>query len=326
MPEKPRVAFYWCASCGGCEEAVVDLAEGILDVVAAVDIVFWPVALDFKRKDVEAMDDGSILVSFINGAIRSTEQEEMARLLRKKSKLVVALGACSHMGGIPGLANLHDRQEIYEEVYCSSPCVANPEHVVPTRHIRINGHGIELPGFFDTVRTLADVTDVDYFLPGCPPPGKLIAAALQTLLSGKLPPKGTVLAPDFAVCEECPRKDSKPTKLAIAEFKRPHQARIEEDKCLLAQGFLCLGAATRAGCEAACIKGNMPCTGCAGPTSRVKDHGGKILSSLSSLIDSKDEGEIDKILAGIPDPVGTLYRYGLPASLLRRKKLDAITR
>jgi len=326
MPEKPKVAFYWCASCGGCEEAVVDLAEGILDVVAAVDIVFWPVALDFKRKDVEAMDDGSILVSFINGAVRSTEQEEMARLLRKKSKLVVALGACSHTGGIPGLANLHDRQEIFEEVYFSSPCVENPKHVVPTMHTRMNGHGIELPGFFNTVRTLADVSDVDYFLPGCPPPGKLIAAAVQTLLSGKLPPKGTVLAPDFAVCEECPRKDSKPAKLAIAEFKRPHQARIEEDQCLLAQGFLCLGAATRAGCEAACIKGNMPCTGCSGPTSRVRDHGGKTLSSLSSLIDSKDEGEIDKILAGIPDPVGTLYRYGLPASLLRRKKLDAVTR
>ena len=45
---KPKVAFYWCAACGGCEETVVDLGEGILDVVAAVDIVLWPVALDFK--------------------------------------------------------------------------------------------------------------------------------------------------------------------------------------------------------------------------------------------------------------------------------------
>src|SRR3970282_1401201 len=46
---KPKVAFYWCASCGGCEEAVVDLAEAILDVVGAVGIAFLPVALDFKR-------------------------------------------------------------------------------------------------------------------------------------------------------------------------------------------------------------------------------------------------------------------------------------
>ena len=66
--EKPKVAFYWCASCGGCEETVLDLDERVLDVVAAVDIVFWPVALDFKRHDVEAMPDGSILAAFVNGA------------------------------------------------------------------------------------------------------------------------------------------------------------------------------------------------------------------------------------------------------------------
>jgi len=59
MP-KPKVAFYWCASCGGCEETVVDLNEDILKVADAVDIVLWPVALDFKRKDVEALDDGEI--------------------------------------------------------------------------------------------------------------------------------------------------------------------------------------------------------------------------------------------------------------------------
>ncbi len=104
MANKPKVAFYWCASCGGCEEAVVDLAEGVLDVVAAVDIVFWPVALDFKVEDVEAMKDGSITVSFINGAIRLSEQEEMAKLLRRKSQVVIAFGSCSHLGGIPGLA------------------------------------------------------------------------------------------------------------------------------------------------------------------------------------------------------------------------------
>src|SRR3990172_9325205 len=101
MAEKPKVAFYWCASCGGCEEAVVDLAEKVLDVVAAVDIVFWPVALDFKVEDVERMEDKSIAVSFINGAVRLSEQEEMAKLLRRKSRLVGALGGCSHMGGVP---------------------------------------------------------------------------------------------------------------------------------------------------------------------------------------------------------------------------------
>jgi F420-non-reducing hydrogenase small subunit len=70
---KPKVAFYWCASCGGCEEAVVDLGEVILDVVQAVEIVLWPVALDFKLEDVQAYRSNEIAVSFINGAVRNSE-------------------------------------------------------------------------------------------------------------------------------------------------------------------------------------------------------------------------------------------------------------
>jgi len=322
MSDKPKVAFYWCASCGGCEEAVVDLAEKILDVVAAVDIVFWPVALDFKRKDVEAMEDGSILASFVNGAIRTTEQEEMVQLLRRKSQLLIAFGSCSHLGGIPGLANQWDRRSVYETVYVESPSTENPDRVFPETEHKEDGYSVTLPGFFNTVRALDQVVDTDYYVPGCAPTPKIILQAVETLLSGELPPKGTVLAPDYALCEECPRKDSKPETLALTEFKRPHEVVIEEDKCLLAQGLLCMGPATRAGCEALCIKGNMPCTGCFGPTSRVKDQGAKFLAAITSMIDSNDEAKIARIVERIPDPVGTFYRYSLPASLLRRKKLE----
>jgi len=325
MPERPKVAFYWCASCGGCEEAVVDLAEAILDVVAAVDIVFWPVALDFKRKDVEAMPHGSILATFVNGAVRTTEQEELVHLLRSKSKLLLAFGSCSQLGGIPGLANLFDRDSIFQTAYRDSPSTVNPEGVLPKTHHRDNGHTVELPGFYQTVRTLNQVVEVDYYIPGCPPTPRIIRTALQTLLGGDLPPKGAVLAPDKALCDECPRKDTKPQKLSITEFKRPHQVLIDEEKCLLAQGLLCMGPATRAGCEAPCIQGNMPCTGCCGPTSRVKDQGAKVLSALASLVESKEEAEIDSILATIPDPVGSFYRYSLPSSLLRRKKLNNVS-
>jgi F420-non-reducing hydrogenase small subunit len=322
MAEKPRVAFYWCASCGGCEETVIDLAEAVLDVVAAVDIVFWPVAMDFKRKDVEAMPDGSILATFVNGAIRTTEQEEMAHLLRSKSKLLLAFGSCSHLGGVPGLANLFDRESILQAVYKESPSTVNEEGVLPRLRHKDNGHTVDLPGFYQTVRTLSQVVDVDYYIPGCPPTPRILRTALQTLLSGELPPKGTVLAPDYALCEQCPRKDSKPENLSISQFKRPHQVLIDEEKCLLAQGLLCMGPATRGGCEAPCVQGNMPCTGCCGPTSRVRDQGAKILSLLASLLESKEEAEIDHALATISDPVGSFYRYSLPSSLLRRKKLD----
>lgn len=319
--EKPKVAFYWCASCGGCEEAVVDLAEGILDVVAAVDIIFWPVALDFKRRDVEAMEDGAILATFLNGAIRTSEQEEMAQLLRRKSKVMVAFGSCSHLGGVPGLANLWDRAAIFKSSYQETPSTVNPEGTVPQQRFRDNGHELELPGFDNTVRTLDQVVEVEYYIPGCAPTPKIILAAVQTLLSGELPPKGSVLAGDRALCEECPRRDTRPEKLTLSAFKRPHEILIDEEECLLAQGLLCLGPATRGGCEALCVEGNMPCTGCFGPTDEVKDYGGKALSAIASIVDSTDEKEIDSILAKIPDPMGTLYRYSLPASLLRRKKL-----
>src|SRR5690242_11718291 len=109
---KPRIAFYWCASCGGCEETVIDLAEEILGIVEAVDIVLWPCAMDFKKADLEPLPDAGITATFLNGAIRSGEQEEMARLLRRKSRYLVAYGACAQLGGIPSLANQFSREDL----------------------------------------------------------------------------------------------------------------------------------------------------------------------------------------------------------------------
>lgn len=319
MPDKPKIALYWCASCGGCEESVVDLAEGILDLVQAVDIVFWPVALDFKRKDVEAMPDESILATLINGSIRTSEQEEMARLLRQKSKVIIAYGSCAHLGGIPSLANQFERERILRYVYEDAPTVVNDEKTRPETRHRQDGRMLTLPEFRHTVRSLDQVIDVDYYLPGCSPTPKLLGEAVSVLLSGELPPKGTVLAPDIALCDECPRKETKPDDFHIEEFKRPHWTETDPETCLLAQGLICMGPATRGGCEALCINGNMPCTGCFGPTSRVEDQGAKILSALASSIDATEENDIERILSGIPDPVGTFYRYGLATSLLRRR-------
>ena len=319
MPDKPKVAFYWCASCGGCEESVVDLAEGILGVVDAVDIIFWPVAMDFKRSDVEAMPDGSILVSLINGAIRSSEQEEMVRMLRRKSQLVIAYGACAQLGGIPGLANQFSREQILQYVYEGSPSTQNAEKTRPALRFQDNGRTATLPELWHIVRTLDQVIPVDYYLPGCPPTPKLLQEALTALLTGAAPAKGSVLAPDIALCEQCPRKETKPIDLSFTEFKRPHTSEVDSEKCLLSQGFLCMGPATRAGCEAVCIQGNMPCSGCFGPTSRIKDQGAKFMSSICSNVAATDEKEIDATLATIPDPVGTFYRYGMAASLLRAR-------
>lgn len=319
MPDKPKVAFYWCASCGGCEESILDLAEDLLLVMDAVSLVFWPVALDFKRKGLEAAPDGSIWMTLINGAVRTSEQEEMARLFRRKSQILVAYGACACLGGIPGLANQFEREQILRYVYEETPTVVNEGKTRPLPEYQEDGRATTLPTFRNLVRALDQVVEVDYSLPGCPPTPKLLKEAVLTLLSGRLPPKGAVLAPDIALCDECPRKETKPADLGIAELKRPHQTRLDPENCFLAQGVVCMGPATRGGCEGLCIRGNMACSGCFGPTSRVRDQGAKMLSSLASSVDAREEKEIEGVLAGLPDPVGTFYRYGLAKSLLRRK-------
>jgi len=145
---------------------------------------------------------------------------------------------------------------------------------------------------------------------------RLITEALGAILENKLPPKGTVLAPDKALCDECPRKETKPEKMELAEFKRPYQIIVDSEKCLLAQGLMCLGPVTRAGCEGACTKANMPCTGCQGPTSRVQDYGAKALSGFASILTSMEEKDVEAVLDSIVDPNGTFYRYSFPSSMM----------
>jgi F420-non-reducing hydrogenase small subunit len=307
---KPKVGFYWCASCGGCEESVVDLAEDILGVVEAVDFVFFPVAMDFKREDVEALDDGEIAACFINGAIRTSEHREMAALLRRKSSLLIAYGSCSHQGGVPSLGNLCTRADVMRFVYHDSPSTDNPEGAEPTPHTTVPEGELEIPTFDERVLALDQVVEVDYYVPGCAPPTALLKAAIDAVLAGELPPRGSVLAPDVALCRDCPRLDSKPQGPLIKAFRRPWEVDIDEETCLLAQGLVCLGPATRGGCDHVCIRANMPCTGCMGPVSRVRDQGAAAIGAIASLIDADTEQEIDRILEGIPDPAGTFFRYG----------------
>lgn len=323
MP-KPKVAWYWCASCGGCEESFVDFAEKLLDVFEAVDIVFCPVAMDFKREDVEKMPDGSITVSFINGGIRLEEHVEMVELLRRKSQIVVAYGSCSAWGGIPGLANLFKVDELIRRKYLEVPSVVNEEGVTPSERniVKVGDKEVELPltKVLDRVYPLDQVIDVEYYIPGCPPTPDVALKAIQTLLSGELPPKGSVIgAESRSLCDTCPLNETKPEKLEIREFKRVIDSKPDLDKCLLAQGYLCLGPVTRGGCGALCPKVGMPCTGCFGALDGITDYGGKAISFIGSILGLESEEEIRKAYDKIPDWVGVIYKYSLPASKLGGK-------
>ncbi|MEW6326135.1 MAG: oxidoreductase [Thermodesulfobacteriota bacterium] len=317
--EKPKVALYWCSSCGGCEESVIDLAEDFLTVATDVDIVFWPVAMDFKYRDVIKMNDGQITAALINGAIRTDEQEEMVKILRKKTRLLIAHGSCAHLGGVVGLANLYKREDMLTRAYKEVPTVRNPQGTLPTVKSIESGREVRLPGLHATVKTLDQVVDVDYYVPGCPPPPELTKKAVTIALENRLPPKGSILAERKALCHTCPRKGSKPDELRIKEFKRLYETQWDPTRCFLAQGIICLGPATRGGCGARCINANMPCRACFGPTDNVRDQGAKSLSFLASIIDSNDQEELEKISISIPDPAGLIYKYSLASSILKRK-------
>lgn len=323
MPnEKLKLAFYWAASCGGCEIAVLDINEKILDVIQIADILFWPVAMDIKYKDVEAMPDKSIDICFFNGSVRNSEQEHMAKLLREKAKTLVAFGSCAHEGCVPGLANLHDAKEIFDTVYLKEKSVVNPSGTVPQPKTEVKEGVLKIAEFYDTVKTLNQTVDVDYYLPGCPPPVKLILNAVDAIAKNQLPPKGSVLAPLRSVCDECPRKKE---NKKISKIYRVHEKAPEPERCLLEQGIICMGPGTRSGCGAQCLTVDMPCTGCGGPCPNSPEQGAAMISALASILGLEEEKEkysdteVEELMNQIKDPIGTFYMYSLPSSILRRK-------
>jgi F420-non-reducing hydrogenase small subunit len=282
--------------------------------------VLWPVAVDAKVRSIEKMDDQSIDLCLFNGAIRTSEQEYMARLLRQKSKVLVAFGSCAHEGCIPGLGNVADREQIFNISYHETPSTVNPDGVVPQTETEVPEGTLYLPLFYDTVKTLDQTVPVDYYLPGCPPEPERIWDALVAILENKLPAPGSVIGAETTVCDTCPRTRS---EKKIKEFKRTWEIIPDPDVCLLEQGLVCCGIATRAGCGALCPTVGSPCIGCYGPNVGVEDFGARMMSALASVIDSQDPEEIDRIIQeGIPDPIAAFYRFSLPHSELRRVMLS----
>lgn len=325
MTDKPKLSIYWAGSCGGCEIAVTNVHERLRDLDAAFELVFCPCLVDTKKADVVAMPDASIAVTLFNGAICTTENEEMAQILRRKSQVLIAFGACAGEGGIPGLANLSVPGAVEQTVYLEGPTLDNPAGIVPQRRTVVPEGILELPGVLPQVKRLAEVVDVDHSMPGCPPEPSQIWSVLAGVIDGApLPPRGSVVgAGRSTVCIECPRRreDKK-----IDRLRRIWEVIPDPDRCLLEQGIVCMGLATRDGCGGLCPRVQMPCIGCYGPPDGVEDQGGKMVAALGSMLDieplkrlSEEEiaAHVDLLLDDIPDYVGTFYKFSVPGSALR---------
>jgi F420-non-reducing hydrogenase small subunit len=329
MSEKPKLAMYWASSCGGCEISLLNIGDKILVVDEVFDLAFFPCIADFKTKDVEGYPDGFIDVCLFNGAIRTSENEEMAHLLRQKSKILVAYGSCAYEGCIPALSNLTSKEDTFNAVYFDNPTIDNPDKTLPLVETEVAEGTLTLPFFYHTVKSLDQVVDVDYYLPGCPPEPPQIWAVLEVVVNallngGPLPPAGSIVgAGSVAVCEECPlEKNVK----SITQFYRPYEIQPEPGLCLLEQGIVCVGPATRSGCGSLCPQVGMGCRGCYGPLDDVEDQGAKMLSAIASVVEVGEAGEeeqeleekINAVMDTLADPAGTFYRFSMAHSILKR--------
>ncbi len=316
---RPRLAIAWASACGGCDIAILNVHEALLDVAGAFEIVYWPAAIDAKRADLEALPDASIDVTLCSGGIRTTEDRELAHLLRAKSRILVALGACAGDGGVPGLANLSSLGALLAASFAGDR-TDSANGLLPQSTWGAPEGELRLPALLPVVQTLGQTVAVDYAVPGCPPESGRIAEVLERIAAAlggtaSLPSPGAVVgAGRSTICEECLRaRDVK----RIARFVRIQDvARFDPDVCLLEQGLPCAGPATRAGCGALCPAAGAPCIGCYGAPDGVIDAGARLMSAYASVVDATEPDEIDRVLDGIVDPVGQFYRFTLAGSLL----------
>jgi F420-non-reducing hydrogenase small subunit len=214
--------------------------------------------------------------------------------MRKKCKTLISLGSCACFGGVPALANQFSTEELLEKVYRDS--VTTEKNGLPHEQI---------PALTDRVYAVHEVVKVDAYLPGCPTTPEMVAGALLALLEGKPLPA----LPSKSVCDECPTKREKKAvttlkrRLDAPDFKPG--APLSEMRCLMEQGILCLGPATRAGCGGSdgnprCIRAYMPCEGCFGPLSEKANPMVDMMGALSSIgLDPKQ----------IPDRAATFNRF-----------------
>ncbi|UCH10598.1 MAG: methyl viologen-reducing hydrogenase [Fidelibacterota bacterium] len=283
------VAEEWLNICGGCEVAILDLGEKLLDVLPSLEFVHMPVLMDHKyfgqTGEKSELEIPEADVGMISGGIRNEKEKHVAEEMRKKCKTLIALGSCACFGGIPALANMYTLDDIYEKVYRDSKTTESAD--TPSK---------DIPPLTDRVYAVDEVVNVDVHIPGCPMNPVIILEALTCLLEGK-----PFELPERSVCDDCPTKREEKSDVGL---KRPLQdaeftpGEYNTMRCFNEQGILCLGPVTRSGCGKQyngngevvprCVKGYMPCRGCFGPIREGANPLIDMMTALSSIgLDAK---------------------------------------
>jgi F420-non-reducing hydrogenase small subunit len=235
------IALETLASCSGCEISILDLHEDLPKLLEKAELVYAPVLMDTK----ELPDN--IDIAIVSGSVRNKENQERLEELRAKSNILIAYGTCACYGGITGMADLYTQDEVTSRTYSDNPSTESaplPNEVVPE--------------LLSIVHPAADFTEIDGFIPGCPPKEQLTGDILIPLINNEAPE-----VPKKSVCADCQRE------MEHVEYDKIHR-RVEgspvEGKCFLSQGYVCLGSVTLGRCGGLCTDAGVPCHGCGGPS------------------------------------------------------------
>jgi F420-non-reducing hydrogenase small subunit len=295
-----KIAIEELAGCSGCTISILDLHETLLDVVAQADIVYSPVIMDAKEPP-EGID-----IAFVTGAVRNAENEERLKLLRTRSKKLIAFGTCACYGGVSGLSMLGKAEDLFACVYQGVE-TAEKGNAIPK----------DVPAFLYRAFAVGDLVKVDYYITGCPPKEKFLRTILPALIAGDK----TELSKK-SVCSECDRKmgDVKDWHL-----KRRYEGTPEREHCLLGQGYLCLGPVTFGRCGASCPHNNIPCHGCNGPSLDIlrepcRDIHNMMVRRIADLTDIPEK-EIEKQLY---DVAHTMYPFTVGSLIMEDKEISKI--
>jgi F420-non-reducing hydrogenase small subunit len=294
--------------CSGCEIAILNIGEGLLDLLPDLSFVHIPVLMDHKyygqTGEKDHLEIPEAVVGIISGGVRNEEHIEVAKEMRRKCRVLIALGTCATHGGIPALINLFPEEELFDRCFRTTETTDPAD--TPT---------VVVPRLLDRTYALDEKIKVDIYLPGCPPHPDTIAAAVAALINGEQP-----VMPGKSVCDTCPvRREGKGMVREVRRFtsNAEHIADqpLSEMRCLLEQGLLCMGPVTRAGCAGGhgeaprCIIARAPCRGCFGP---VKHNGNQLLDMLNALASNGIN------IRNIPDR-SSLLRFSGAHGRLRRK-------
>ncbi len=286
-----RLALFSLSSCLGCQMVFLSLEEYLLSLISENNVSYAPFIVD--RKDLKEVD-----LVLVEGTVRNGDDYRKAKEAREKAELLVALGTCACFGGVQGLANTFSEKKLMRRRFGDGAAFAG----APQGVMRL------LP--------LDSYIRVDAYLPGCPPPAALLKSFLEFAFSGTLPSRQ-----GSSVCSEC-RVSGIPLPLPQPGPRRITDKAPVAGKCLLEQGYICMGPLTRDGCGAKCPSElGIPCSGCRGPSDAALMYPEQDLELETSRRLARATGHNQRaVLKAVKDPVHSFYKYCLAEPILRRRR------